>query len=187
MAEGVQHCGDTCQRAADHWQEVDKGNPKGPQQREGNSEGRESDEHRNASDHRGQEVPHHVAGHRLVDLMGYSRITAGALSRQHGQQPTAHFGALNQQEHDEHGDGPQRQHQRHGALAEGERRLGQARAQALQLRGVLLRPGCQVEAAHEVADPATAMLRVLYVSGQLLRQMGQTAPRVDNRRPASGR
>ena len=43
--------------------------------------------------------------------MGYSGIAPGTIWLHQGQQPTAHLGALKQQEHDEHGDGPQRQHE----------------------------------------------------------------------------
>ena len=105
----------------------------------------------------------------------YRVARSGAIG---AQQPAAHLRPLQEQEQHQDEDGEQLQQQRERALAQAQRGLGQALAEGDQLGRVLVHPGLDVVPAHQIAEPAAAMLRVGHVGRQLL---GQVADPVGQR------
>ena len=182
MEQGDEHAGHGGDQPADQGDHGHQGHPQADEEGEGHPE----DEHGDQDDHpehdREGDGAEHVAGHLVGDPVGDVLHDPAPVGPHRPEQAGPEPRGLQQHEQGEEGDGEQGEDGREdgagqvGALAQG--RLAQVLGRRLQLGGVLLHPGQQMEALEGVGQPAVALLDLADHGRQALGHVGQ---RVDQR------
>ena len=154
------------ERPANLRQEIDQSHPYCPQEGEGQAEHPHGDADHDSCDHGGEQVAEDVADDGLPHLGAHTLVPCRGARGQSREQPGADSRPFEEKEHDQREDRQHLADQQGGALAHGEGRFGQIRAQLVQLRRVLVDPPLQVVVLNERPDRAAPVFGVGDVRGQ---------------------